>query len=61
MNKPRSGAGAWASVLLADKLLSEQELASFLKVQVSEVIFDTFNWRKGSSRSGRGSRRRPPR
>jgi hypothetical protein len=47
MNKPRSGRWRMGSVLLADKLLSEQELASFLKVQVSEVIFDTFTWREG--------------
>jgi len=47
LNKPRSGRWRVGSVLLADKLLSEQELASFLKVQVSEVIFDTFNWREG--------------
>jgi hypothetical protein len=33
--------------LLVEKVLSEDELASFLKVQVSEVIFDTFEWRGG--------------
>jgi hypothetical protein len=47
MNKPRSGRWRVGSALLADKLLSEQELASLLKVQVSEVIFDTFTWREG--------------
>jgi len=47
LNKPRSGRWRVGSVLLADKLLSEPELASFLKVQVSEVIFDTFAWREG--------------
>jgi len=47
LNKPRSGRWRVGSVLLADKLLSEPELASFLKVQVSEVIFDTFTWREG--------------
>src|SRR5437868_1793928 len=47
LNKPRSGRWRVGSVLLADKLLSETELASFLKVQVSEVIFDTFTWREG--------------
>jgi uncharacterized protein DUF4388/FHA domain-containing protein len=47
LNKPRSGRWRVGNVLLADKLLSEQELASFLKVQVSEVIFDTFTWREG--------------
>jgi len=33
--------------LLAERLLSQAELASFLKVQVSEVIFDTFEWKDG--------------
>ena len=33
--------------LLAERILTEAELASFLKVQVSEVIFDTFEWRDG--------------
>ena len=33
--------------LLAERLLTEAELASFLKVQVSEVIFDTFEWKEG--------------
>jgi len=34
-------------VLIAEKLLTEAELASCLKVQVSEVIFDTFRWSEG--------------
>ncbi len=34
-------------VLLQEKLLSEDELAILLKVQVSEVIFDTFLWHDG--------------
>jgi hypothetical protein len=34
-------------VLLSDKIFREDELASFLKVQVSEVIFDTFVWHDG--------------
>jgi hypothetical protein len=33
--------------LLAERLLGQAELASFLKVQVSEVIFDTFEWKDG--------------
>jgi hypothetical protein len=33
--------------LLAENLISEAELASFLKVQISEVIFDTFEWKDG--------------
>ncbi len=39
--------GRIGQVLLSSRLLSEDELASFLKVQVSEVIFDTFGWRSG--------------
>jgi hypothetical protein len=34
-------------ILLSESVLKEDELASFLKVQVSEVIFDTFEWRDG--------------
>jgi hypothetical protein len=34
-------------VLLQEKILSEEELAVLLKVQVSEVIFDTFLWHDG--------------
>lgn len=34
-------------VLLMENILRPDELASFLKVQVSEVIFDTFDWRRG--------------
>jgi len=33
--------------LLAERLLSQAELALFLKVQVSEVIFQTFEWTGG--------------
>jgi Domain of unknown function (DUF4388)/FHA domain len=39
--------GRIGHALLAEKVLSEAELASLLKVQVSEVIFDTFAWRTG--------------
>jgi hypothetical protein len=35
-------------LLLSEKILGEEELASFLKVQVSEVIFDTFTWGQGT-------------
>ncbi len=35
-------------VLLSEKILREDELASFLKVQVSEVIFDSFGWHEGT-------------
>jgi len=33
--------------LLQEKILTEEELAILLKVQVSEVIFDTFEWHDG--------------
>jgi hypothetical protein len=39
--------GRIGHALLAEGVLNEAELASFLKVQVSEVIFDTFAWRAG--------------
>jgi hypothetical protein len=39
--------GRIGHALLAHNVLSEAELASLLKVQVSEVIFDTFAWREG--------------
>src|SRR5271169_954692 len=35
------------NVLLQDKRLTQEELASILKVQVSEVVFDTFGWGSG--------------
>jgi len=47
VSKPRSGRWRVGSALLAEKIVNETELASFLKVQVSEVIFDTFTWREG--------------
>lgn len=33
--------------LLRHNILKHDELASFLKIQVSEVVFDTFTWKKG--------------
>jgi hypothetical protein len=39
--------GRIGQTLLQANLLTEEELASFLKVQVSEVIFNTFEWRDG--------------
>jgi hypothetical protein len=44
----RIGAGQRiGQIFLAEKILTEEELASFLKVQVSEVVFETFEWREG--------------
>ena len=39
--------GRIGQTLLQANLLTEEELASFLKVQVSEVIFNTFEWHEG--------------
>jgi len=39
--------GRIGQALLQANLLTEEELASFLKVQISEVIFNTFEWRQG--------------
>src|SRR5262245_49753021 len=33
--------------LLREKLVTEEELANFLKVHISEVIFHTFPWSEG--------------
>ncbi len=43
----QSGGFRLGQILLAQRLLTEEELASYLKVQTSEVIFDTFDWRAG--------------
>ena len=46
--RQHGGAGhRLGQVLVAENLLTEAELASCLKVQVSEVIFDTFRWGQG--------------
>ena len=47
VRKEASGGYRLGQLLLADRLLSEDELASLLKVQVSEVIFQTLDWRGG--------------
>ena len=41
---PRDRVG---EMLVAEGLLSEPDLLSFLKVQISEVVFDTFTWNEG--------------
>jgi hypothetical protein len=41
------GVGRLGQILMTEKLITEAELASCLKVQVSEVIFDTFRWGQG--------------
>lgn len=44
----RQPGGRIGQVLISEKILTEQELAAFLKVQVSEVIFDAFGWTEGA-------------
>jgi hypothetical protein len=46
-SRPRGAGDRIGQALVAERLLTEQELLSFLKIQVSEVIFDTFNWTEG--------------
>jgi hypothetical protein len=41
------GVGRLGQILITENLITEAELASCLKVQVSEVIFDTFRWGQG--------------
>lgn len=43
----RQKGGRIGQVLLSEKILTQDQLAAFLKVQVSEVVFDTFGWPKG--------------
>jgi len=42
-----TGVEKMGQVLISENLLSERELGPFLKVQISEAIFDTFSWRSG--------------
>lgn len=44
----RGGRNRIGQILMAEKLLRPDELASLLKVQVSEVIFDSFTWHDGA-------------
>jgi hypothetical protein len=48
LGRQQGGMQRLGEVLQTEKVVSEAELGSFLKVQVSEVIFDTFSWRVGS-------------
>jgi hypothetical protein len=47
LQRQRAAGHRIGQALLVEKLVTEAELASFLKVQVSEVIFDTFVWHEG--------------
>jgi len=44
----RQPGGRIGQALLSEKILTEAELLAFLKVQVSEVIFDAFAWTAGA-------------
>jgi Domain of unknown function (DUF4388)/Inner membrane component of T3SS, cytoplasmic domain len=46
-SRPRGSGDRIGQALVAEGLLTEEELRSFLKIQVSEVIFDTFTWGEG--------------
>lgn len=43
----RAGGHRLGQVLVAEGLLKEADLSTFLRVQVSEVVFDTFSWGAG--------------
>jgi hypothetical protein len=47
LSAQKSGRFRLGHRLIAQKVVTETELASFLKVQVSEIIFDTFSWTDG--------------
>ena len=48
LKRQRAGGPHLGQVMVAEGLMTEPELSSCLKVQVSEVIFDTFEWVEGS-------------
>ncbi|MBP6703867.1 MAG: DUF4388 domain-containing protein [Vicinamibacteria bacterium] len=48
MARYRVGGPHLGQVFVSDGLLTIEELTSHLKVQISEVIFDTFGWTQGS-------------
>ncbi|MCL4819177.1 MAG: DUF4388 domain-containing protein [Vicinamibacteria bacterium] len=47
LSRHAAGSHRLGQLLITEKVLREEELAQFLKVQVSEVIFDTFEWKDG--------------
>lgn len=46
-SRPRAAGDRIGRILVAEKLLTEAELGSFLKIQVSEVIFNSLSWEEG--------------
>lgn len=45
--RQQAGGPRLGQILVASEQITEAELGSFLKVQVSEVIFETFGWEDG--------------
>lgn len=48
IGRQRVGGPQLGQILVSEGVLREDELSAFLKVQVSEVIFDTFGWTQGT-------------
>lgn len=48
VSRQRAGGPHLGQVLVSEGVMTEAELSSCLKVQVSEVIFDTFEWAQGT-------------
>jgi hypothetical protein len=46
--RPRAGGDRLGLAMVAEGALKEEELTPILKVQVSEVLFDTFTWKAGT-------------
>jgi hypothetical protein len=44
----RSGGGRFGALAVREHLLTEEQLRDFLKVQVSEIVFDAFVWTTGT-------------
>lgn len=42
------GGGRFGDIAVREGVLSDQELDEFLKIQVSEVLYDTFLWKAGT-------------
>ena len=56
VNRMRRGEGLQGEILIAMELLSEQELASALRRQAEEKLFEIFTWASGEYRFAQGAR-----
>jgi len=45
--RPRAAGDRMGQILVSEGLLTDSDLRSILKVQISEVIFDSFSWGEG--------------